>query len=35
MAILPVLDDGTVLLIKQFRYALGRDILESAGLVEG
>lgn len=35
VAMLPVLDDGTVLLIRQFRYALGRDILEiPAGLVE-
>lgn len=28
VAILPVLDDGRVLLVRQFRYAIGRDILE-------
>ncbi|MDD3688966.1 MAG: NUDIX hydrolase [Synergistaceae bacterium] len=35
VAILPVADDGSVLLIRQYRYAIGEDILEiPAGLVE-
>ena len=36
VGILPVLDDGTVLLIRQHRYAVGEDVLEiPAGSVEG
>lgn len=35
VALLPVMEDGTVFLIRQFRYALGKEILEiPAGLVE-
>ncbi len=35
VAILPVADDGSVLLIRQYRYAIDEDILEiPAGLVE-
>lgn len=28
VAILPVLEDGSMLLVRQFRYAIGREILE-------
>lgn len=36
VGILPVLDDGTILLIRQHRYAVSEDILEiPAGIVEG
>ena len=28
VAILPVLDDGRLVLVRQFRYAVGRDLLE-------
>lgn len=36
VGILPVLEDGTVLLIRQYRYAVGEDMLEiPAGIVEG
>lgn len=35
VAILPVADDGTIYLIRQYRYAVGKDLLEiPAGLVE-
>ena len=35
VAVLPITSDGSVLLIRQFRYALGQDILEiPAGLVD-
>jgi ADP-ribose pyrophosphatase len=29
VAILPVFDDGTIVLVRQFRYAVGRTILEA------
>ncbi|MGI6252604.1 MAG: NUDIX hydrolase [Aminivibrio sp.] len=35
VAVLPVADDGAILLIRQYRYAVGRDMLEiPAGLVD-
>lgn len=29
VAILPVMDDGRIVLVRQFRYAVGRDLLEA------
>lgn len=35
VAILPLLDDGTVVLVRQYRHAIGRDLLEvPAGTLE-